>query len=140
MRNLKNARVTHMGAKAKKVLDLVAKRKRRNRAEEWPARYSKLMREAIEALGGPEEACKILGRRGRPPLDVAIALLGGQIATADKLGINRQRFYRMVQAGTKKWDGEFLERLAELSGVSIAMLMRTAEEAGNVGNLNGAQQ
>lgn len=123
-----------MDAQSKEVLEFTGRKKKRRRTpvKEWPARYSKLMIEAIEELGGPEEACARLGRRGRSPLDVAIALLGGPIRTAEKLGIQRQRFYRMMQSGTKKWDGEFLERLSELSGVSMSMLMRSAEEAASL--------
>lgn len=95
----------------------------------WPARYVNLMREAIEELGGPRKAVSTLGRRGIPPIDVAIALLGGVGETAKQLKVSRQTFNRMMKVSVREWDILHGERLEELTGIKIQVLVLSAEEA-----------
>jgi hypothetical protein len=102
---------------------------KKGKSATWDSRQEATVREAILLLGDPLEAVIKLGAVGRPPIDVAIVLMGGVIATADALEVGRGVFDRMRDRPVADWKHSHLKRIEELTGIPHTVLPLSAEEA-----------
>ena len=102
---------------------------KQDEANSWLDGYTNAMRELIEEVGGPKVAVAKLARRGVPPIQIAIVMVGNIGRTAELLGISRQTFDRMRNTPVADWKRGHLLVLEEATGIPADMLKLPVEEA-----------
>lgn len=84
----------------------------------------RIMKAAIDGLGGAADAARELANRGVAPIDLAIAVLGGKLVVARMLGISRQTLDNWLAKPFAEWLHGPLEQLEAATGIPMNVLTR----------------
>jgi DNA invertase Pin-like site-specific DNA recombinase len=96
---------------------------RRELDDEQTNRIVTILNAVIDDTGGADVRARSLAKQGLSPVLIAVSKCGGPKQTAIKMGISRNGLTKLLNKSTKKWIADWVEKLAEISGVSMKTLL-----------------